>query len=378
MEEPASAVSAKPMEFRGAGREYFGIWIVNLLLSILTLGFYIPWARVRTRRYFHRNTYLDGHSFDYVADPRRLLIGYVIVGAFFIIYLVSGTISPLLALPVILLFWIVLPWVRYKSARFFASNTTYRNIRLRFDGTLGGAYAAYMGWPMLGMVSLGLLTPLSSFKKAEYIFGHLAFGNFRSAFTGRMGWFFKVIYILLGVGVAGFVGFAVVMEMAFAASGTAHSGGGANEPAAVPPWFMGLLFLIYGFMFLLFGVWLVLSKNYGWSHLVLSPPSRSLKLAEMLIPDLNRSRSRENAQLVFRSDLKVARYLWIVVSNIVLTILTLGLFTPFAAVRLHRYRVVSLSVGGVEALDDVVAEASSEQNAIGESATELFDLEFGL
>ena len=51
-------------EFSGKGGEYFRIWIVNLALTILTLGIYSAWAKVRRLQYFHRNTALIGNSFD--------------------------------------------------------------------------------------------------------------------------------------------------------------------------------------------------------------------------------------------------------------------------------------------------------------------------
>ena len=47
--------------FTGSGREYFRIWIVNLLFTVLTLGIYSPWAKVRKAKYFWQNTRLDGH-----------------------------------------------------------------------------------------------------------------------------------------------------------------------------------------------------------------------------------------------------------------------------------------------------------------------------
>ncbi|HVE15196.1 MAG TPA: YjgN family protein [Chthoniobacterales bacterium] len=358
MEEPTMEVSAKSLEFRGAGGEYFGIWIVNLLLCIVTLGIYIPWARVRTRRYFHRNTVLDGHSFDYVADPKRLLIGYLIVGAFFIIYMVSGAINPLLALPIILIFWLALPWLRYKSARFYASNSTYRNLRFRFDGTLGEAYTAYLGFPLLAMVTLGLLSPYASFKGKEYYLGHFSFGSFHSTFTGKPGWFFKVLYLLAFggiVGIAVVVGIFVTVAASYSSGAPHHHAGHAEVVPSVSVIILTLA--VYGGMFLLLGLWLVLSKNYCWNHLVVNPgPS----------------------EIAFRSQLKVGKYLWIVLSNIVLTVLTVGLFAPFAAVRLYKYRVTSLSITGGAALDDAMAVISSEPNAIGDSASDLFDFEFGL
>ena len=35
-------IDAHPLEFTGSGGEYFRVWIVNVLLGILTLGFYTP------------------------------------------------------------------------------------------------------------------------------------------------------------------------------------------------------------------------------------------------------------------------------------------------------------------------------------------------
>lgn len=43
----------KPIEFTGTAGEYFGIWIVNILLTIVTVGFYSAWAKVRRKRYFY-------------------------------------------------------------------------------------------------------------------------------------------------------------------------------------------------------------------------------------------------------------------------------------------------------------------------------------
>jgi uncharacterized membrane protein YjgN (DUF898 family) len=46
--QPASEFSPPiPFQFTGTTGEYFRIWAVNLLLSIVTLGLYSPWAKVR-------------------------------------------------------------------------------------------------------------------------------------------------------------------------------------------------------------------------------------------------------------------------------------------------------------------------------------------
>ncbi|MDR3346857.1 MAG: DUF898 domain-containing protein, partial [Campylobacteraceae bacterium] len=38
-------------EFRGNATDFFAIWFVNLLLSLITLGIYSPWAKVRNNQY---------------------------------------------------------------------------------------------------------------------------------------------------------------------------------------------------------------------------------------------------------------------------------------------------------------------------------------
>ena len=45
--------------FHGQAGEYFRIWIVNLSLTILTLGVYSAWAKVCTKRYYYGSIYVD-------------------------------------------------------------------------------------------------------------------------------------------------------------------------------------------------------------------------------------------------------------------------------------------------------------------------------
>lgn len=66
------------VQFSGRGAEFFGIWIVNVLLTIVTLGIYSAWAKVRTTQYFYGHTKVDGHSFRYLATPIQILKGRII------------------------------------------------------------------------------------------------------------------------------------------------------------------------------------------------------------------------------------------------------------------------------------------------------------
>ena len=74
---PAAEPQAHGLVFSGSGSEYFRIWIVNLLLTLVTLGLYYPWAKVRKLRYFLGNTLVDGQPLDFHGSPMKMLRGYL-------------------------------------------------------------------------------------------------------------------------------------------------------------------------------------------------------------------------------------------------------------------------------------------------------------
>src|SRR5437763_13698019 len=81
------------IRFTGSGSEYFRIWIVNLLLTIVTLTLYYPWAKVRRLRYFYGNTLVDGQPLGFHAEPAKMLRGYLLVGAMVLLYGVGSRLS---------------------------------------------------------------------------------------------------------------------------------------------------------------------------------------------------------------------------------------------------------------------------------------------
>ena len=94
---PQSNTQLLPFQFTGSGGEYFKIWIVNILLSIVTLGIYSAWATVRTKRYFYGNTIFDKASFEYHATPIQILKGRIIALVLVILYVGLSQLSPWLA-----------------------------------------------------------------------------------------------------------------------------------------------------------------------------------------------------------------------------------------------------------------------------------------
>ena len=86
------------VRFTGSGSEYFRIWIVNLLLTLVTFGLYYPWAKVRRMRYFYGNTVVGSHPLGFHAQPSKMLRGYLLVALLLVLYSVAGQFSPLAGL----------------------------------------------------------------------------------------------------------------------------------------------------------------------------------------------------------------------------------------------------------------------------------------
>lgn len=96
--------------FTGLVSDYYGIWLVNILLSILTFGIYSAWAKVRTQRFFLNNTSVFGSNFDCHATGMMLLKGRLIVIAIIILAALMQTIFPGIAVIILLAFIAFYPW----------------------------------------------------------------------------------------------------------------------------------------------------------------------------------------------------------------------------------------------------------------------------
>ena len=200
MDDTSGASSNLSFEFRGDGMEYFKIWIVNVLLTIVTLGIYSAWATVRNRRYFYSNTILDNSSFSYLADPITILKGRIIAIVAFIAYSVSASLFPPAAIAIAVVFIFLFPYFLNKSLAFNHRMSAYKNIQFRFKGSYGQAFMVMYVWPLLGMLTLGILYPLAFLKTNEYVVKNSSYGTTNFDFNATFKDYGMIFLIMIGVG----------------------------------------------------------------------------------------------------------------------------------------------------------------------------------
>jgi uncharacterized membrane protein YjgN (DUF898 family) len=340
------------LKFTGTGGEYFRIWIVNLFLTVLTLGIYSAWAKVRTRRYFYANTLLADHAFDYRANPWYILRGNLILGFGLLLYLALESFGPVYSGIVLAVFYAFLPFLIYKSLRFNALNSYYRNLRFRFRGSLKESYNTYLFIPLLIPLTLGLIFPYWVFRRKKYFFDNFTYGRSPNTFTGAAGHFYQVY---------GMTGLMVIL-LAVAAGGGAYFFIARPHGPALGLDEMDRLFTllpIAGFLVAM-TVFTCIQQflfarltNYCWERTSVEG-------------------------LCFSSSLTVGNLLWLRLTNLLGIIFSLGLLFPWAKVRRARYLVGSLTLFSTRSLDTFAAVEQSAESAIGEAATGFFDIDIGL
>ena len=367
---PPAAPTEHRMVFSGSGGEYFRIWIVNLLLTIVTLGIYGAWAKVRRLRYFYGHTTLVGSSFEYHAQPKQILIGRLIALALILPYYLLQYWRPLWSLAFLALFLVALPFIIVRSQRFHLRMSSWRNVRFNYVGTYGAAAAAYLGWGLLTVLSLGLLSPYADLQRQRLKIAYSRFGGVPFVYGARPGRFYVAYLVALGLGLVAIVMFLVLVGIVMVAvvglASAGKSGGMAVRLQQIftgPGHMGGKIGAAAGFGVFYLAYFMVLFLPYA----IVKARTTNESLSSTTLGDHR-----------LRSTLEIAPLWGILVSNLLLAVITLGLYAPWAHVRLLRYQLQHTSLLASGSLDDFINEPQVRTGAAAQELSDFMDLDFGL
>ena len=332
----APANGAVALQFTGQAGEYFRIWIVNVCLSVVTLGIYSAWAKVRRKRYFYGNTLLNGAAFDYLADPKAILKGRAIVLAVFVAISLLGEFLGTSVFGIV--YVVALPYIVIKASRFNALNSAYRNVRFQF----GNGFPPPTGWHrrlaagyretsqflilpvFLVPITLGLMFPYYAWRKRQFFLEHSAYGTTPFSFDARPVAFYVAYFK------------AMLLFLLFLAGSMMTIGIGALP--------LYILFASYRDAAV---------ARLSWSH-------------------------TRVGNLRFDCQWKTWDLFKLHFLNSLAIILTLGLMAPWAAIRTARYQLQGLSLGPAGNIEGFVAAAQEQVAATGDEAGELLGFDLGL
>lgn len=366
-EAQAPMVYQEALRFDGTGSAYFRIWIVNVFLTLCTVGIYSAWAKVRKARWFAQHTSLAGDRFDYHGDPKRILLGRLIALGLLVAWSLAFEISATAGLVVFGTFCVLGPLLFASAQRFRLINTSWRGLRFGFDAPRAKVYAVCV--PLLVLWTLGSV--LESLEVSEGWIGaaslatvaafpwaharlkhmqhhHAHFGQqgfrFESAGPEFYGLYTKAIFVsLAGVLVA--LPFFLLLDL----PGRSRGDPGVSQAAIVAGVLMGALGWLAAWPY-----FAARMQQIVWKH---------TKLGDVQ----------------FEGRMRFWPLFRLVLGQTVLTVLTAGLYWPFAAVAIARYRVQSVVVEAPAPLGTYAGEWQTHGNprAAGDASADFFGLDLG-
>ena len=341
------------VEFTGTGAEYFRIWIVNFALTIVTLGIYSAWAKVRRLQFFYRHSRVAGAGFDYHANPITLLKGRMVALALFGLYSSMGYVGTALTIVILVVLAALLPWLLGRSLRFRLHNSSYRGLRFRFHGTTKQAYWIFLGMPLLALLTLFTLAPMWHHRLKRYQFENSAYGSTRFRFGAPVGSFYGAHLLSMAVAGGMLMVFFVILGIVVAVTTLSQ-----NQPAgaeAEPNMAVFLPLFVAGYIVAVVAGQAITGariQNAIWNQAALG-------------------------RSTFQSEVRTRRLFWILMTNLLGTIATLGMFRPFAQVRLARYYASCMTVAQLGTFASFSGVEGDEVAATGEETADIFDFDIG-
>jgi Zn-dependent protease with chaperone function len=221
-------------------------------------------------------------------------------------------------------------------------NSSYRGLRFHFQGTTSGAYRVFLALPLASAFTLFALFPLWQHRVKQYLHGNATYGRTPFAFDAPVSSFYR-IYLIAGAMAVGVVVVLVVPFIVLAAIAPVPDDAGKGSGLATAVATIAVLVAAVVYVVGLTALWCYTRarlQNLVWAPTTLGPH-------------------------LFACRLPARRLLFILLSNMAGIVFTLGLFKPFADIRLTRYAVSRFSLVTVGNFDDFVAGERQQVAAVG-------------
>jgi uncharacterized membrane protein YjgN (DUF898 family) len=365
---PVAKRHAQRLEFTGTGGDYFRVWIVNTLLTLATLGVYSAWAKRRNARWFARHTLLAGEPFDFHGDPRRILAGRVVALILLVAYGHAFDVSVLAGFAMLAVLYAIGPMLLAGAQRFKLGNTSWRGLRFGFQTSAVIVYASCLpllvAWTLVSLVvswgwsplvdglsalTLMLLLPLAHGRLKRFQHRHARYGTLAFDFQLSVDAFYG-LYLRLGLALI--VGGVVAALLGAGVSAALRLVPGMAEG----PFSTVLPLMAFAVVWIFtWPVYVARLQQLTWTHTQLS------------------------GGIGFAYAISEFELFKTLLAHGLLTLLTLGLYWPFLAVRIARLRIEGLVVLSDTPIGDLVVTAPQRRGrgAIGDGATEAVGLDIG-
>lgn len=357
----------RKFQYDGRLGELYGIFLINILLSIVTLSIWRFWGKTRVRRYLWAHTSLSGDRFEYTGTGGELFIGFIIVMAAFVLANIGLTAlqvifepgSPIHVLAQSAFAFVILYLTfvaQYAAQRYRLTRTLWRGIS---GGMTGSAWAwglKGMFFSVLSLLSLTLAWPWAQMRLIDDRLNNSYFGDAKASVETSsqplyLPYILGFLALLVGSGLLGLAVYGILdSTLGDKLSGLFNPNGGPNQGAAVMA-VLGSVFVVY-LGVIIIGI-IAFSAYY-------------VAMAHEIATKLSLGGLRFATPLT--SGRLISRYL----GNILIIIFTLGLGLPIAIHRTMLFLAANIEIVG-EVDGSEITRAELPRPKIGEGLLEAFD-----
>jgi uncharacterized membrane protein YjgN (DUF898 family) len=343
--------------FGGRGLDLFGLFVANFFLSIITLGIYAFWGKVKVRKYFWQCTSVFGESLEYTGTGKELFLGFMIVLPLFILfYLAMSLLLEMLALCGILLWLIIFvciwQYVSYRALRYRLTRTRWRGIRGNLTGKPSDYALKSTCYILLMIFSLGLLIPFSLNLMISHKINEACFGNRRVVFIGTAASLYRAIalpmigFLLCCLGVI--YSWVQIYDFLFRYS----------ELSSYDPIFK----------FSLLSIEKICSSLLGLSGMFIFYCLIKARFTRWLFQNI------QFGEMRCRSTLSTGRLIFVHLTNYLLVVFTLGIGFAWATLRMYSTILNSIDCAGDPKLEELFQDTGTAPR-FGEGMLEALDVD---
>ena len=317
MENTTSKIKNYSLDFHGKGTAYFGIIIINWLLTVLTLGIYYPWAKEKKLKYLYGETTLNGSPFEFHGTGKEMFMGFIkALGIFIVLY---GILLGFLAMDMmgtgLLLFYLgffaILPIAIHGSYKYRMSRTSWRGIRFGYRGNRNELIKNFFKWLGLTLITFGIYGAWMNVNLRKYLISNIRFGD---------------------------------IEMDYNAEGS------------------DLLILnIKGYFLSIFTLGIYM---FWWQK----------ELIEFYINNLTMHKEEESIE--FETSVEGGEILVLSIVNMFILMFTLGLGYAWVEMRIMKYITSNIHLQGTIDLDNINQTEAIYKDATGEDIEDMLDMDF--
>ena len=361
------------LHFHGTGRALFVIFVMNIFRTLLTLGIYHFWGKVKIRQFLWSETEFKTDRLAYHGTGRELLIGSIkasfLIGSVYLLregvnFLTrSGEMAFIEFFGKIAYAAIFLAFVAAAVAgsyRYRLSRTSWRGVHFSFRGNIREYVEIFFSGVCLTFLTFGFYYPVFVARQNAFLINHTWFGDHAFDFTGRGKELMKPSLPLLLCLHALVIDVIVFIFLAVFASNQFGSGKGgetfdlllSNYSVALPLVMLIGFFLLFGFIPLSIVHFLAASKKFTADYTTFGKAR-------------------------FHSNITGPGLLRLYMGNLFLFVLSAGLAYPWVLVRNHRFIYQNMNATGPLLLEEV-HRAEHEASTTGEGIGGFLDVDSGL